>query len=177
MIRAKKGFTLIELIIVIVLISTTYLLVFSNNSFKVKKSEIKLDFYNLKEYLLSNFEFKNELKLSCIEEDLMCYIIVDGKANENLKIQKLLKKVPEVYKYNADRVKVDFGELKVNYMNYKVIFELKIDRDYKTNEFIVDTQDNIFVFNSILAKPMLYKSLDESMEVFNINKIKVKDAF
>lgn len=177
MIRAKKGFTLIELIIVIVLISTTYLLVFSNNSFKVKRSEIKLDFYNLKEYLLRNFEFKNELKLSCIEEDLMCYIIVDGKANENLKIQKFLKKVPDVYKYNADRVKVDFGELKVNYMNYKVIFELKIDRDYKTNEFIVDTQDNIFVFNSILAKPMLYKSLDESMEVFNINKIKVKDAF
>lgn len=177
MIRAKKGFTLIELIIVIVLISTTYFLVFSNDSFKVKKSEIRLDFYNLKEYLLRNFEFKNELKLSCIEEDLMCYIIVDGKANENLKIQKFLKKVPDVYKYNADRIKVDFGELKVNYMNYKVIFELKIDRDYKTNEFIVDTQDNIFVFNSILAKPMLYKSLDESMEVFNINKIKVKDAF
>ncbi len=177
LIRVKRGFTLIELIIVIALISSTYFLVFSNNSFSVKKNETKLDFYNLKEYLLSNFEFKNELKFSCIEEDLMCYIIIDGKINENLKIQKFLKKIPDVYKYNADSIKVDFAELKINYMNYKVIFELKIDKDYKTNEFIVDTQDNVLIFNSIFTRPIAYKTLNESLEVFNINKTKVKDAF
>jgi prepilin-type N-terminal cleavage/methylation domain-containing protein len=34
LIRVKKAFTLIELIIVIILISTTYFLVFSNSTFK-----------------------------------------------------------------------------------------------------------------------------------------------
>ena len=69
--------------------------------------------------------------------------------------------------------KVDFKELRVDNMNYNVIFELKINADYKTNEFIIDTKDNnVFVFNSIFTKPKIYKTLSESLEVFDINKTK-----
>ncbi len=88
------------------------------------------------------------------------------------------KKVPDVYEYSSSEKKVDFKELRVDNMSYNVIFELKINADYKTNEFIIDTKDNnVFVFNSIFTKPKIYKTLGESLEVFDINKTKVKDAF
>ena len=87
------------------------------------------------------------------------------------------KKTPDVYKYSADAIKINFPELRIDHIDYKIIFELKIDRNYKNNEFIVDTQENIFVFNSIFKKPITYKTLNESIEVFNLNKEKVKDAF
>lgn len=177
MVRVKRGFTLIELMVVIILLSTLYFLVFSNNSFSVKKNNDKLNMYNLKEYLINNFEFKKELKFTCIDENLMCYIIVDEKMDENLVVYNFFKKTPDVYKYSADAIKINFPELRIDHIDYKIIFELKIDRNYKNNEFIVDTQDNILVFNSIFKKPITYKTLNESIEVFNLNKVKVKDAF
>ena len=177
LIRVKRGFTLIELIIVIVLISTTYFLVFSNNTFSDKKEEKKLDLFNLKEYLLNNFEFEKELSFSCIEEKFSCYVKVDGKLDKNFKVINFFKKMPDIYEYSSKEVKVELPELRVDNRGYNVIFELKINRDYKTNEFIVDTQDNILVFNSIFTKTIVYKTLNEGMEIFKENKTKVRDAF
>ena len=178
LIRVKKAFTLIELIIVIVLISTTYFLVFSNNSFSLKKSEKILDLFNLKEYLLNNFEFEKELSFLCIEDDFSCYIKKDGILDKDFKVTNFFKTKPDIYEYNSDERKVEFEELRVDNANHDVIFELKINSDYKTNEFMADTLNSeIFVFNSIFTKPKIYKSLNESFEVFNINKTKVKDAF
>ena len=68
--------------------------------------------------------------------------------------------------------------MRIENFDYKVVFELKINSDYKINEFILDTLENeIYVFNSIFTKPKIYKTLRESLEVFDINKTKVKDAF
>jgi len=73
---------------------------------------------------------------------------------------------------------MEFKELRVDNFNYDVIFELKINSDFKTNEFIVDTFENkVYVFNSIFTKPKIYNSLNESFETFNIQEIEVKDAF
>lgn len=177
LIRVKKGFTLIELIIVIVLISTTYFLVFSNNNFNVKQDEKRLDLFNLKEYLIKNFQFEKELKFSCIEENFTCYVKIDGKLDKNFKVTNFFKKIPDIYEYNNKETKIEFDELRVDNRGFNVIFELKINRDYKINEFIIDTQDNVLVFNSIFTKPLVYKSLNESFEVFKENKTKVKDAF
>ena len=67
LIRVKKSFTLIELIIVIILISTTYFLVFSNNNFHIKTDEKRLDLSSLKDYLMKNFEFEKDISFLCIE--------------------------------------------------------------------------------------------------------------
>jgi len=57
LIRVKKSFTLIELIIVILIMSATYLLVFSTNSFNIKEQNQKLELDNLKDFLLKKFSF------------------------------------------------------------------------------------------------------------------------
>ncbi len=178
LIRVKKAFTLIELIIVIVLISTTYFLVFSNDSFSVKKDEKILDLFNLKEYLLNNFEFEKELSFLCIEDDYSCYIKKDGILDKNFKVTNFFKTEPDIYQYNSDEEKVEFEKLRVDNVNHNVIFELKINSDYKTNEFIADTLDSgVFVFNSIFTQPKKYKSLNDSFESFELNQKEVKDAF
>jgi hypothetical protein len=178
LIRVKKSFTLIELIIVILIISVTYFLIFSNVSFNTKNKEEKVTLYNLEDFLLRNFEFERSLSFVCIEDKFTCFVKVDDKLQKDFKIEKFFKQKPDVYEYYKDEKRVEFKELRVNDFNYEVIFELKINSDYKINEFIIDTlDDEVFVFNSIFTKPKRYKTLRESYEVFELNKIEVKNAF
>ncbi len=60
-IRVKKAFTLIELFLVIILISTIYFLSFSSFNFESDKKNYKIKIENLKEFLLKNFSFEKEL--------------------------------------------------------------------------------------------------------------------
>lgn len=178
LIRVKRAFTLIELIIVILIISTTYLLIFSNSSFSIKNQEEKITLYTLKDFLLKNFRFENNISFLCVEEKFTCYVKVDDRLQKNFKITNFFKKRPDIYEYSKKEKILEFKELRIDNFNYEVIFELKINSDYKINEFILDTLENeVYVFNSIFTKPKIYKSLNESFEVFNINKTKVEDAF
>lgn len=178
LVRVKKSFTLIELIIVILIISTTYLLIFSNSSFSIKNQEEKINLYNLKDFLLKKFDYKKELSFVCVEKDFVCYVKVDGKLVKDFKINNFFKKVPDIYEYKAKQKKLEFNDIRIENFDYEVVFELKINNDYKTNEFILDTLENeVYVFNSIFTKPKIYKSLSESFEVFNQEQIEVKDAF
>lgn len=178
LIRVKKSFTLIELIVVILIISATYFLVFSSNSFNLKKEEEKVELLNLKDFLLENFVFEKNLSFVCIEENFSCFVKVDNELFKDFEIKHFFKIKPNVYEYNKDERNLEFNELRINNFNYKVIFELKIDSDYKTNEFILDTLDNkVFVFNSIFTKPKIYESLDETFRTFNQKQIEVSDAF
>lgn len=177
LIRVKKAFTLIELIIVILIISVSYALIFSNNSFNLKVDEKKLNLFNLKDYLIENFSFEKEVSFLCIEEDFRCFIKIDGKLHKDFEVKNFFKEKPEVYTYTKYETRVDFKELRVDNFNYDVIFELKIDSDFKINEFILDTKEEVYVFNSIFTKPKVFNSLNESLETFNIGQIEVRDAF
>lgn len=178
LIGVKKSFTLIELIIVILIISTTYLLIFSNSSFNIKSQEEKISLYNLKDFLLKKFDYEKELSFVCVEKDFVCYVKVDGKLVKDFKINNFFKKIPDIYEYKAQEKRLEFKDIRIENFDYGVIFELKINSDYKTNEFILDTLENeVYVFNSIFTKPKIYKSLNESFEVFNQEQIEVKDAF
>jgi hypothetical protein len=178
LIRVKKSFTLIELLIVILIIGSTYFLIFSNSSFSVKKDEKIVTLFDLKDFLLTNFEFEKELSFICIDENFSCFIKVDDKVDKDFKIEKFFKIKPNIYEYNKDERKMEFEDLRIENFNYRVIFELKINSDYKTNDFIADTLDGkVYVFNSIFTKPKVYNSLNESFELFTLNQIEVRDAF
>lgn len=179
MIRVKKSFTLIELVVVIILISTVYLLMFSNTPFlssEVKKEKFSLA--NTKEFLIKNFEFKDEISLVCVEKNFDCFIKIDGSINEKVKIENVFTTIPEVYEYNNSQIKVDFESARIDNLDYDVVFEFKMNRDYKFKEYIVDTLENrVYVFNSIYQEAKIYESLNEVFEIFEKNILEVKDAF
>ena len=176
--RVKHAFTLIELIIVIILISVSYYLVFSNSNFKINNNKKNISFINIKKYLLDNFEFENEISLICTNENLVCYIKTDGIINEEVKIENLFENKPDVYKYQKEEQILDYESIDIDNISQDVIFELKINSDYKTNEIVVDTlNDKVYLFNSIFNEVKVYPSLQEVFETFNTNQLEVQDAF
>ncbi len=176
--RVKKAFTLIELIIVIILISISYYLIFSNSNFKITNEKENISLINIKKYLLNNFQYKNELSLVCINEKLTCYIKIDGIINKEVKIENLFGNKPDVYKYQKEEQVIDYESIDIDNISQDVIFELKIDNDYKFNDVVVDTlNDKVYLFNSIFSNVKIYNSLQEVFETFNKNQLEVQDAF
>lgn len=177
-IRVKRGFTLIELIVVILLITVTYFLIFSNSSFKIKKDEIKLSLDNLQEVLIKDFQFQKEIAFLCIEEGFECFIKIDGVLNEESIVKNFFKNKPSVYEYNKEQKILEFRQVNINNLNQNIIFELKINGDYKINEFILDTdEEKVYVFNSIFKEPKVFNSLNEVLDFFENNELEVRDAF
>ncbi len=177
-IRGKKSFTLIELIIVVLIIFTTYFLMFSNNSFNINQEKQKITISNLKEFLSNNFEFEKELSFVCIEDKYSCYIKIDGVVLKESKIENFFTQTPEVYEYSKDELKMQFSEVNIDDINHDVIFEFKINSDFKSNEFIVDTLENgVYVFNSLFKEPFFYEDAQMAFEQFYLNEIEVRDAF
>ena len=94
----KKTFTLIELIIVIILISSVYYLTFTSSSFSFKQETKKVSIENIKEYLLDTFEFENKIELVCIEKEFQCFIKIDDTLDDKVVLKNLFKE-----NTNADR--------------------------------------------------------------------------
>lgn len=177
-IRVKRAFTLIELILVILLTSSVYYLMFSNSNFLIKETKDKFLLENTKEYLINNFEFNDEISLVCIEDDFSCFIKVDGEINTNKKVENVFKTIPEVYEYNQEQIRVDFQSVRINDIDNDVIFEFKINNDFKSKEYILDTlEDKVYMFNSLFQKAKIYDSLGEAFDTFEKNILEVKDAF
>ncbi len=177
-IRSKKAFTLIEMIIVVITMFTVYYLVFTNNSFGIKEEKKEINLLNLREFLLSNFIFKKELSFICIEDSFSCFIKIDGELNKDFKIDNFFKAKPKVYEYSKYLIEKNFYNLRIDNFTYDVIFEFRIDDDYKTNDFILDTLiSNVYVFNSIFSKPIEYKTIEDILDDFEKKQNEVRDAF
>ena len=175
----KKAFTLVELILVVILIFTTmYFFVFSNSAFKVKNQENKFSLIEIKKHL-KNIEFSNRVSFVCIENNFDCFLRVDGKVIEDSKLEKVFNTKPEVYDYNSDQIIHDFQNIRINDIDYDVVFELELNNDYKfTKELILDTlEDKVYVYNSIFEKAKFYENIGDAFDMFEKNKVEVRDAF
>ncbi len=178
LIRVKKSFTLIELIVVILLIFSLYFLLFSTSSFKTSEENQKITLLNLKEYLLKNYDFKENLKFFCIEEDFSCFIKVDDKLDEKFLLKNFFLQKPEVLKYSKEMEKIEYLDTTIQNETQKVIFELSFNSDYKSKDFILDTLDEkIYLFNSIYKKPLVFESIRALQDDIENKQIEVKDAF
>jgi hypothetical protein len=166
-----------ELIIVILLISTIYLLVFSSFSFK-KEKKYKVSLENIKEFMIKNFEYEKELSLVCIEDETKdCFILIDKEINKDIQVDNLFKEIPEVYYYGKDLNSYEFEKIRFDNVEFEPFFELTINSDRKHKNIIVDMGDeNIYLIKSISNKAKKYKNTNEIIEEFFENEIEVRDA-
>lgn len=177
--RVKKGFTLVELIIVIILISATYVLVFSTNNFSLSKSDAsKISLVNLKEYLIKNFEFEKSLKFVCIEDSFDCYIKKDDELLDESKVKGFFKAKPQVFKYQKEQELLEFNSIEIDNTDYDVVFEYSVNSDFKAKDMIVElSSGEAFVMNSIYKYASSYENISDAFETFIENEVEVKDAF
>lgn len=176
-IGVKKGFTLVELMVVMILISTIYFLAFS--SFRsVENKEYKVKIENLKQFLYENFEYDNSISLICVEEEnFPCFVFVDDSEEYSTKIQNLFSELPRVYDYGKDSITLEFLEVKIEDISYKPFFVLSIDKDKKHKNLILEVEpEKVYLIKSILSNIKVYNSIDEILEEFNNMEVEVKDA-
>lgn len=174
----KKAFSFLELMIVIILLSSLYLFVIPNFNKKVLSQNKDISLKNLKQYLLKNYSFKDELRFICIENGIKCYVLIDKKISKENEIKNLFISKPEVYTYKNLLNKIEFSNLKFeNYEEYEVCFEYIINNDMKSNSFVVFYNERAYLFNAINDKVEVFLSLS-SVDDFLETKIKeVKNAF
>jgi len=170
-----NAFTLFELLIVISLISVFYFFVVSNINIK-KQTYDNLKLETLKTFMLSQ-DFEENAVLKCIEDGKKCLLFTDNKQTD-IVVEDLFESRPEVYKYSDALDRIFFQDLELEELEtYEVCFEYKVNRDGKSDEMIVDTGDNVFIFNAIKNKAEVIKYLNDIPNYFDEKIQEVKDAF
>lgn len=169
----KKAFTLIELAIVIVLVSVVYILGFSNLSFFAKQKEIKLQ--NLKSYLQKQ-DFSKNLNLVCLDEDSeLCLIYEDDVLTKQIK--NPFGKIYSVYTLDNERKRVDFRDIKLKESFKRVVLNIYFDKQGKQSNYIIETQEEVFISNSLKEQFLKYDSIGDYLDKAQKNISEVRDAF
>jgi len=173
----KKSFTLIELIIVMILISTVSFLILPSFNLK-KEKEYKVSLSNIKEFMIKKFSYEETLSLVCFDDGSKeCYIFIDDNINKDIKIKNLFAQIPDVYNYNKDLTRYDFTKIRLDDIEYEPFFELKIDSDKKHKDIVLDTlNEKVYLFSSISKNAELFNNTNEIIDKFSENEIEVKDA-
>ena len=176
-IRVKKAFTLIELVLVIILTSTIYFLAFSSFSSQEKK-EFKVSIENIKAFLLDNFSYENELSLKCIEDNTKnCYVFIDKSIDKNIKIENLFEEIPSVYNYDKELSNFLFNKVRIENSEYEVFFDLTINKDRKHKNIVIEMEDSkVYLIHSISKEIKKYENTNDIINEFRANEIEVKDA-
>ena len=177
----KRAFTLIEITIVIFIISIIYFisLNFFNSKNSTKNIKSKLEIVSLKEYLIKNNEFTDSIRFSCIKDDeLSCFIVIDGDYDNAIKSQNIFLDLPTVYNYDKNFSYAEFEQFKNNNITYDVFFELKIDSDRKHKNYIVEVENSSLYLIKVISNEIIkFSSLQEIRDSQNNLKAKVQDAF
>jgi len=174
--KSRFAFTLIELIIVIIILGiVSYLTLSKMDNFK-QHSKKNISLININN-ILSKYHFKDNISLKCIDDGSLCYIYVDNKLIKTT-IKDLFKTKPTVYKYDKDLDTIEYPDLKLKDLDrYEVCFEYTIDKYQKSKDFIVQTDDKIYIFNSIKKQPIVIPYLSDVSDYFDDKKEELKDAF
>jgi prepilin-type N-terminal cleavage/methylation domain-containing protein len=172
----KRAFTLVEIVIVVIIISIVYYFSISNFNVKLSKPQDNLSLINLKNHLLK-YEFQDNITIKCVDNGKLCYILIDGAITKH-QIKDLFKIRPEVYSYNKQLDMLEFADLEMEKLeSFEVCFEYSIDKYLKSSDIIVQTNDKVYIFNSIHNKPIVLDYLSDVDVYFDDKQQELKDAF
>jgi prepilin-type N-terminal cleavage/methylation domain-containing protein len=172
----KSAFTLLEIMIVILIISSVYYIAATNLSVNKAEKKENLSLINIKK-LLQGYSFEQQVQLKCVDEDNRCFVLVDGSVVKELDT-KLFEETPFIYTYDTKLDTVEFSDLELEKLEtFRVVFEYSIDKYNKTKDMIVEVNDKVYIFNSIKDKPVVVDYLSDVNNYFDDKISEVKDAF
>lgn len=168
MLRINKGFTLFELLIVIVIITSSYLLIipFLNQN-KVQHFEFK----KLKNYLVS-VNPSSKVTLVCIKECQECYIFT---GSEKIKTDVIQSDIVSYRFKNGHYEEVGFFAPEYFEPHEKVCFKYQVDATNNLgDELLVQYQDVFYSFSPYFNETVTYQYLSEAQSHYKelLNKLK-----
>ncbi len=160
----KKGFSLIELMIVIVIIGVVYTLAITKLK-TVGEEKVKPSLANLKEYLLSVDKEAEETRFLCLDDCSECSVYTDGKKVQSMK--SFFDSSIETYTYNflqgTNEVKdALFFNKEGNEEN--VCFSLNVTKDGIADQYLVVYKDKTYDYTLAFEKTKVYDFLEEAVE-------------
>lgn len=168
MFRIKKGFTLFELLIVIVIITSSYLLIIP---FLNQNQAQQLEFKKLKKYLLS-ISPSNKVTLVCINECQECYIF---SGQHKIKTDIIKENVVSYHFKDGHFQEVEFFAPEYFDPHEKVCFKYQVDSPNNLgDELLVNYHNMFYYFSPYFNEPIIYKYLSEAQSHYKelLNKLK-----
>jgi len=159
----KQGFTLIELMIVIVIIGVVYVLAITSLKTMGDKSK-NLTLKNLPEFM-NSIHSHDDLLLTCIDNCKSCYLFRDGKFDDN--IDPFIDEDIRIYKYD-----VNLGANEITFTpffdeegrEFDVCFKYELSREGVHSEMAVETESKIISYPSYFGEVKEYKSVEDYVE-------------
>ena len=153
----RLAFSLLELLIVILIVSLSYMLVFT--SMQKSTSQPKaLTPLTLKKTLLEESNSTGEREFFCLDKCTACFIYANGETIEYS--NKLALENLEVYKIDSDdnSYKVDFGRFK----DHKVCLRFTLYPNKSSTQMIVKHNNKFYYLPSFFDKPSQVDSLESA---------------
>jgi len=161
--RRRRGFSLIELLIVIIIISLVYFLGFSGIDNSKAKAKA-LTPVNLKSSIIKSENFTGKGTLLCINNAQSCYFREDISAPYEAYEQALDLKDIEAYTLDSRDalVKIDFGR----YQDEKISFLFHIYPNGSSTQIILKQKEDIYFLPAFFGEPKKVDSLADAKELW-----------
>lgn len=156
----RSAFSLLELLIVIMIISISYMLVFSSMQ-KASTEPKALTPLNLRVSLLDG-NITGDKELFCINNSQKCFIYQDEYVIPYA--YKVSLKDIKVYKVNSEEntYKVDYGRFK----DEKISFRFNVYANGSSTQMIIEQNNKFFYLPTFFGKPQVVSSLDEAKDLW-----------
>ncbi|MEA3490665.1 MAG: prepilin-type N-terminal cleavage/methylation domain-containing protein [Campylobacterota bacterium] len=169
--RDRPAFSLLELMIVILIISFSYLLIFSSMQ-KTQEKPKALQITDLKSSLKEQNLLHADSELFCLDKCQKCYIYQDGKSTlygGELALGDLM-----VYDMDSDGnlKKVDFGR----FQDHAVCIRFKYYHNGSSSQMVVKNSEGIYYLSSFFAEPVRVDSLDSAEELWVAHADELADS-
>ena len=164
--RIHKGFSLVELLIVIIIISIVYFLGFSG----IEKSSNKIKALtplNLKSSILKSELFQGEATLLCINKCRSCYMRKDINSPFTEYEQGIDLKNMEAYTLDTrdSLQRIEYGR----YQDKKICLMMNFYANGSSTQLILKNQDAVYFLPAFFDEPQKLDTLEEAKELWMKN--------
>ncbi len=161
--HTHRGFTLIELIVVILIISLMGFMVFSTMVKQEKKIET-LSPLSLKKSLQKEFGKAEDITFFCISKSTDCYVAKGAEIIPYTGVLHLGKDI-EIHKVDKKNRLVEieeFGRIKDN----KITFKYNLYKNGSASQIIIANTEGVYFLPSYFGKAKKVDTLDEAKELW-----------
>ncbi len=161
--KIHKGFSLVELLIVIIIISLVYFLGFSS----IEKSATKIKALtplNLKSSIVKSELFQGEATLLCINKCRTCYMRTDISTPFEAYTHSIDLKNITAYTLDAQDalLEIEYGR----YQDKKICLMLNFYENGSSTQIILDNKEAVYFLPAFFDEPQKVDSLEEAKELW-----------
>ncbi len=171
--EARKGFSLIELLIVILLVSMVYFLGFEGIEIGKKKPKA-LTPLNLKSNILSSELFNGQATLLCIDQCRSCYLRPDVSSAFEAYTSPI--DLINIQAYTIDKydslTRIEYGR----YQDKKICLIMDFYHNGSSTQIILKNDQEAYFLPSFFGQPQAFSSIEDAKEYWLRNSTAVSDS-